>query len=102
MREGCCAGEKKEEPRRGGKEELRRGEDVAPGEEEEPRRGEDVALLEVRRGGGAGSTATSPRPAAAPHHEVRGERKGEVGNGAAVCSAVGDGGGGGRSAGERG
>jgi hypothetical protein len=102
MREGCCAGRRRRSRAGGEKEELRRGEDVAPGEEEEPRRGEDVAPLEVRRGGGAGSTATSPRPAAAPHHEVRGERKGEVGNGTAVCSVAGDGGGGGRSAGERG
>jgi hypothetical protein len=88
MREGCRAGEKKEEPHRGEKEELQRGEDAAPGE--------------VRRGGGAGSAATSPRPTAAPRHEVRGELSGEVGDGATVCPAAGDVGGGGGSAGERG
>jgi hypothetical protein len=31
------------------------------------------------RSGGAGSAATAPRPAAAPRHEVRGERRGEEG-----------------------
>jgi hypothetical protein len=67
-----------------------------------PRRGEDAATGEVRQGGGAGSAATSPRPAAAPRHKVRGERRGEVGDSAAMCPAAGDGGGGGGSAGERG
>jgi hypothetical protein len=38
----------------------------------------------VRRGDGTGSAATSPRPIATPRHEVRGEQKGEMGDGAAV------------------
>jgi hypothetical protein len=38
----------------------------------------------VGRGDGAGFTATSLCPAAAPRHEVRGERRGEVGDGATV------------------
>jgi hypothetical protein len=34
---------------------------------------------ETRRAVAAGSTATTPRPAAAPRHQVRGERRGEEG-----------------------
>jgi hypothetical protein len=34
---------------------------------------------ETRRAVAAGSTATTPRPAAAPRHEVRGELRGEEG-----------------------
>jgi hypothetical protein len=37
-----------------------------------------------RRGDWAGSAGTSPRPAAAPRHEVRGEQRGEVGDGVVV------------------
>jgi hypothetical protein len=44
---------------------------------------------EARRVVAAGSTATTPRPAAAPRYEVRGERRGEEGGGAAATSGVG-------------
>jgi hypothetical protein len=44
---------------------------------------------ETRRAVAAGSTATTPRPAAAPRHEVRGERRGEEGGGAAATGGVG-------------
>jgi hypothetical protein len=56
--------------------------DAAPGEEGRRARGFFVggrgaaAPGEVGRGDGARSAATSPRPAAAPRHEVRGERRG--------------------------
>jgi hypothetical protein len=54
------------------------------------RRGDEEAppVETRRRVGGAGSAATSPRPAAAPRHEVRGEQRGEVGDGAAVPCGV--------------
>jgi hypothetical protein len=44
---------------------------------------------ETRREVATGSTATAPRPVAAPHHEVRGERRGEEGGGAAATGGIG-------------
>jgi hypothetical protein len=71
---------------------LRRGKDAATREEGRRTRGffaggrtqEEETRWGVRRGDGTGSAATSPRPIATPRHEVRGEQKGEMGDGAAV------------------
>jgi hypothetical protein len=49
------------------------------------RRGGRLRLLDegTRRAAAVGSATTAPCPAAAPRHEVRGERRGEEGGGAA-------------------